>query len=108
MGIVKSIAAMSLVICATAHAEFKDGNKLLSDMNNNHSTQMNAIGYVTGVADTLSGVTFCAPPSITAGQIYDMTKQYLEQNPANRHNSADRIIGLILRVTWPCSRGQAL
>ena len=101
-----------LVACSVSlasHAEFKDGNKLLADMTGNHSTQMNAIGYVTGVADALAGVTFCGPATVTAGQIYDMTKQYLELYPANRHNTADRIINHVLKSAWPCAqRGQAL
>ena len=104
----KQLLLLALV-CTAAHAEFKDGNKLLSDMNGNHSTQMNAIGYVTGVADALAGITFCGPATVTAGQIYDMIKQYLDLYPANRHNTADRIINHVLKSAWPCAqRGQSL
>ena len=92
-----------------AHAEFKDGNKLLSEMTGSHSNQMSALGYVMGVADALMNITFCAPPTITAGQIHDMTKQYLELYPASRHHSADRIINQVLKTAWPCAnRGQSL
>lgn len=95
-------------VALASHAEFKDGNKLLAEMNGSHSHQMNAIGYVTGVADTLAGVTFCGPATVTAGQLYDMVKQYLEQYPANRHNTADRIIGHVLKSAWPCGQGSSL
>ena len=98
-----------LGVSLASYAEFKDGNKLLEDINGSHGTQMNAIGYITGVADALTGITFCAPYNITSGQIYDMTKQYLERFPANRHNSADRIIDHVLKTAWPCpKKGQNL
>ena len=104
------LAAIALLLCSTvAYAEFRDGNKLLSEMNGGHSDRMYAMGYIAGVADTLSGVTVCGPYSITLGQMHDMVKQYLEQYPADRHNSADRIINHVLKSAWPCAKkGQAL
>lgn len=101
----KSIAIASiLAVSMTAQAEFMDGNKLLSEMNGNFGNQMSALGYVSGVTDTLMGVTVCPPSTITVGQVHDMTKKYLEQFPADRHNSADRIIGYILKSAWPCAK----
>lgn len=101
------ILAACCVVLAS-HAEFKDGNKLLEDMNGSQNNKMNAIGYVTGVADALMGITFCGPSTVTAGQLYDMVKLYLEQYPANRHNTADRIINHVLKSAWPCARGSSL
>jgi hypothetical protein len=41
--------------------------------------------------------------------VYDMVKLYLENNPANRHNTADRIVNHVLKTVWPCAqRGQNL
>ena len=98
-----------LALCATAQAEFKDGNKLYSDLTGNHGAQMLALGYITGVADALGGVTHCAPANVTAGQIFDMTKQYLEENPSLRHFTADLIVSRVLGRTWPCpKKGNAL
>lgn len=94
------------LVCGSAHAEFKDGNKLLAEMNGSHGNQMMALGYVTGVADALMGVLVCPSANVTAGQLHDMTKQYLEQYPANRHNSADRIISYVLRSAWPCANSR--
>lgn len=107
---VKQLFLCAALIAGSAHAEFKDGNKLLSDMNSSSAiNQMNALGYVTGVADALMGVTFCMPSNVNAGQLYDMVKLYLENNPANRHNTADRIINHVLKNVWPCAqRGQNL
>lgn len=106
------IAAMALVSCA-AHAEFKDGNKLYSQMQEGFASNgwFNAIGYITGVADTLTGVTICAPEGakITAAQIYDVVKNFLEDNPQFRHFPADRIVARSLSRLWPCEKkGQNL
>ena len=101
------LAACSVAL--GAQAEFKNGNKLLEDMTSSSMNQMNALGYVTGVADALMGITFCMPPNVNAGQVYDMVKMYLENNPANRHNTADRIVNHVLKNVWPCAqRGQNL
>jgi len=105
----KNLLPIAVLVCASAHAEFKDGNMLLSDMNGSPISQMNALGYVTGVADALNRVTFCPPSGINAGQINDVVKLYLENNPANRHNTADRIVNHVLKTVWPCAqRGQNL
>ncbi|NDH05268.1 hypothetical protein EBX93_04990 [bacterium] len=106
---VKQIFLCAALLAGSAHAEFKTGNMLLNDMNSTPINQMNALGYVTGVADALMGITFCTPPNVNAGQIYDMVKLYLENNPANRHNTADRIVNHVLKNVWPCAqRGQNL
>ena len=104
----KTVVLLALA-SGLAHAEFRDGNRLLSEMNGNHGEKMYAMGYVSGVVDALSGVTVCGPSTATLGQMFDMVKQYLEQYPANRHNSADRIINHVLKSVWPCAnRGSSL
>ena len=90
--------------CTSAHAEFFDGNKLLADMNGSQMRQMSAIGYIMGVSDTLQGVSVCPPPQVLAGQMHDMVKQYLEDNPALRHHTADIIVGHVLSRAWPCKQ----
>jgi len=92
-----------LTLCGSAHAEFLDGNKLLSDMKGSHGFQMSALGYVMGVADTLQGVTVCMPPSVLSGQGLDMVRNYLEANPAVRHFSADMIVSDVLKRSFPCA-----
>ena len=98
----KTVVLLALV-SGLAHAEFKDGNKLYSEMTGNQYERMASIGYVMGVSDALMGITFCGPSTITAGQVYDMIRQYLEMYPANRHNSGDRIINQVLKTAWPCA-----
>ena len=95
-------------VAAGAHAEFKDGNKLLSEMNGSQFQQMSALGYVVGVADALDGVTVCSPNSVTAGQIHDMVKQFLENNPGLRHFTGDAIVNRVLSKAWPCKKGSGV
>jgi hypothetical protein len=102
------LAAWAAVL--PAQAQFKTGNKLYEQItSSSQMEQMNAIGYVTGVADTLQWAVVCAPSSINAGQLVDMTKLYLERSPARRHLAADALILELLRATWPCKeKGQSL
>lgn len=92
-----------LTLCGSAHAEFLDGNKLLSDMKGSHGFQMSALGYVMGVADSIQSVTACVPPSVTSGQVLDMVRNYLEANPAIRHFTADVIVTDVLKRAFPCA-----
>ncbi len=94
-----------MLMCGSAHAFFKDGNKLLSELNNNSGTNVMpaiGIGYITGVADALYGITNCPPQNVTAGQLTDMVKNYLENTPAIRHLPANQIISHVLKSVWPC------
>ena len=100
----KQLLLTLALLSGAAHAEFKDGNKLLSDMTGSHGTQMLALGYVMGVADALNGATHCMPTNVSAGQLHDMTKKYLEDNPVVRHFSADAVIHRMLANLWPCDK----
>ena len=96
-----------------AHAQYKDGNQLHSQMQEKYASMdwFNAIGYVTGVADTLTGITICGPSGgsgIPAQQVYDIVKQYLQDHPGTRHLSADRLVGRALERVFPCRKGNAL
>lgn len=99
-------AALLLACCASAHAEYYSGNKLLSLMDGNHSEQMAALGYVMGASDAYQNNLHCAPNTVTAGQAHDMVKQYMIQNPALRNLSADLIVAATLSRVWPCQKRQ--
>lgn len=87
-----------------ANAEFFTGNGLLSLLqSNNTADKIQAIGYIQGVFDAHSNATICAPANVTAGQINDMIKNYLENNPAIRNRTADVIIRDALKGIWPCA-----
>ena len=79
------IFASLVTVTTLAQAEFKDGNKLLSELNHEvFYTRGVAMGYIMGVADAGAGGVHCAPPNVTAGQLQDMVKNYLENTPAER------------------------
>lgn len=85
---------------------FNDGNKLLSDMEENVNTsKMYALGYVAGVVDSLNQIVFCLPSTVTVGQLNDMIRNYLRNTPAERHLPADVIISKAFGVAFPCKKG---
>ena len=100
----------TLLLALTAHAEFMDGNKLLTRIKGDAYDYVNAVGYITGVSDATRSVTHCPPENVTAGQITDMVKQHLESIPSLRHLTADQHVVYVLKKAWPCanSRGQSL
>ncbi len=102
----KKILAGLLVVPTMASAEFMSGNNLFRDMNGDVLDKMLALGYVMGVADTITNATVCPPDNITAGQVQDIIKRHLETNPAIRHYTADSIIKNKLEEVWPCRRGR--
>jgi len=102
----KKFIASLLFVPAMANAEFLSGNDLLRDMNSKGLDQMLAIGYVLGVADVYVRNLICLPENIKAGQLHDVIKRFLEENPAIRHYSADSLILFRLEELWPCAKGK--
>jgi hypothetical protein len=95
------LAAWAVVL--PAQAQFKTGNKLYEQItSSSQMEQMNAIGYVMGVSDALQWALVCAPSTVNAGQMVDMTRLYIERVPARRHLAADMLIMEVLRAAWPC------
>ena len=100
----KKLLVALLFVPAMAHAEFFTGNKLLSLLQSNEVLdRIHGLGYIQGVFDAHMGITVCPPNDITAGQVKDMIKNYLENIPATRHRSADLIVRDALKSVWPCS-----
>lgn len=106
----KYTALILAICCTTAQAEFMDGNKLLGNLkDSSYFGQGYGLGYIAGIADMGLGVIHCAPSNVTAGQLNDMLKNYLENTPAERHQSGDVIVNRVLKSMWPCAkRGNAL
>jgi hypothetical protein len=98
------IALLLASPAAPAKAEFFTGNDLLARMKGTTMEQVQALGYVQGVVDAYSSVVICPPDNVTAGQVRDMIKNYLENLPAKRHFSADSLIGEALEKVWPCKQ----
>lgn len=99
----KSKFLTALLLCSSAQAAYFDGNILLARMNGTTQERMQALGYIQGVHDTLQDFVVCSPANVTAGQVMDMTKNFLDNTPAIRHLNADAIVMRVLATTWPCA-----
>jgi hypothetical protein len=102
----KKMLATLLLIPTIANAEFFSGNELLTYMNGTTVEKSVALGYIIGVSDTLTNATICPPSTITAGQVKDIIKTYIEENPAIRHFTADSIVRSRLEELWACRKGK--
>ena len=74
---VKKLLCIVLLTATTAQAEFLDGNKLLSRIKGDTYDYVNAVGYITGVSDTIRGAASCPPDNITAGQITEIGRAHV-------------------------------
>jgi hypothetical protein len=98
----KLLAGLLFVPCI-ASAEFMSGNNLHGKMNGDFGDKMLALGFIQGVFDVYVSVTFCSPNSVTVGQVSDMVRSYLDNNPSIRHKTAESLVNQALKQAWPCS-----
>jgi hypothetical protein len=99
------ITALAIVASTTATAQFYSGNELLQRMDSGDANQnMLAMGYVAGVVDMTRGEYHCAPYNVTLGQVRDMVRNYIFNNPANRHMNGSVLVALPLVEIWPCPK----
>jgi hypothetical protein len=96
-----------LALCSgTAQAEFLSGNDLLSMMDGDtHTDKGMALGFVAGVSDVLASISICAPKSVNLGQMHDIARRHLRDNPQSRHMTAESQVRIALERVWPCRRG---
>jgi hypothetical protein len=100
------LLVLAAMLCTSAHAQpsstLFSGQELYTRLT---SMPVWAYGYISGVADSQSGVTICIPPNtVTVGQMGDMVKQMLERVPSERHLPADAFIQAALSLRWPCAK----
>lgn len=99
----KALLAILLATAGVAHAEFLDGNTLLSRIESVepiHRTY--AIAYISGAADAAHGIVYCPPENVTAGQLVDMVRKFLVNAPELRAHTADRIVHAVIKTAFPC------
>ena len=87
---------------ASAFAQQQDGNEMLERMKKAEVADSFYMGYITGVS--IMNTTACYYSNITTGQVYDVVKVYLEQNPAIRHLSRGVIVVQALNNAFPCKQ----
>jgi hypothetical protein len=101
----KKLIAGVLMAPVFAHAGgFLTGNDLLRHMDSESiGNRMHALGFVVGVHDTLSDEVICAPTGVTAGQLRDVVKKKLVENPEVRDMGAAVLVMVTLAGTYPCA-----
>jgi hypothetical protein len=97
------IVIATLLTSTLANAEFWDGNRLYQKLTHTDAAErIQALGYIMGVSDAVTGAIVCPTGNPTAGQMMDMVQLWLRENPSVRHKSADTIVAYVLQGTWPC------
>jgi hypothetical protein len=98
------------------YAQFKNGNQIYYELTSSNpdeyikdAEQNFAKGYITGVFDAYNGLVFLVPYEMTKGQVVlgqvlDIVKKYLEENPASRHEAAAILIGKALAEAFPIKK----
>jgi hypothetical protein len=102
----KKLLIVTALFCSTVQAQpssiLYSGQELYNKLSND---RLSAMGYIAGVADSMSGITICIPPGqVTLGQMSDMVKQTLERLPSERHLSAEIFVQATLEKRWPCAK----
>ena len=89
---------------AVAQLQFNKGNALKEYCQSTNVYEMGfCIGYVVGVADN-NAMSICMPPGVSQGQIRDIVKKYLNDNPAQLHRDADVLVLNALQQAFPCPK----
>ena len=99
----KAVIAVMLTIATMAHAEFIDGNLLLSRMLGDDLDQVFALAYTVGAADSSNGVYWCPKGDMKSIEVFNLTKALLIATPTKRNTSADVFVVTALRKVYPCA-----
>lgn len=86
-------------------AAYQSGNKLKADLKNDSGThnEMFAMGYIVGATEVLEDYKdVCIADGVTQGQLKDVVKKYLDENPESLHEAAYVLVYSALRKVWPC------
>jgi hypothetical protein len=105
----KKLLAMLLCVPILAHADFWTGNDLYNRQTSTDSMErVQAFGYVIGVYDVGVNAIFCpiTERGITVGQVNDMVRLWLANNPQRRNEPAERLVLEVYKQTWPCQNNR--
>jgi hypothetical protein len=113
-----------IVACSSslAHAAgFKSGNSLLAECSvqrddaTYYQSNASCVSYIVGVTDLIllqqqmtdaNGQPvrqyICVPSQVEAGQVRDITVQYITNNPDKRHFQAAALVWNALGAAFPC------
>lgn len=110
-----AMAALGMMLPATAHAGFYGGNALYEsctadrDAKDYFERSYECVGYIAGAVDAFNttreanGLKSCIPADVTLNDLRRVTVEYLGNNPKDRAaNSASSQVFAAIRKTWPC------
>ena len=87
---------------ARSQSVFDTGNDLLS-MCDDKLGGSHCLGTAVGYADMLFWMKLiCSTGTITKGQVIDIIKKYIRDNPAERHKAAAGLAYAALTKAFPC------
>lgn len=106
---------LGALLALPTHAFSVDGNDLLRRINavdiNGKGNRIEAYmdsayaqGYITALQDASYGFFQCMPRNVMLGQLTEMARNHLMQNPTIRHLPADEIVIKLWAQTWPCPK----
>lgn len=108
LGAVALFVAFGAGVPASGGAYFYSGNDLKEYFDSKDDFRNGvAAGFVLGVADTYQGSVTCMPggeSGVRSGQVIDVIKRYLDQNPEVRTQAAHIIVATALQNVWPCQK----
>lgn len=114
--LLRHITIAALVFTSQAHAASYSGNDLqngIAEFNKLMSGDKRAdvdriglaLGYIRGATDTLSSIALICPPSgSNVNQMVQITKKYLDENPALLHQTAALLVTSAAREAFPCKK----
>jgi hypothetical protein len=104
-----AVFAIALTAAGPGWADFQDGTGLLERCREapgfGHGY---CFGYVAAISDVMrrgepmAGHRACIPPSVTQGQVVEVSIRWLEANPQHRDYVARSLIAAALSETFPC------
>jgi hypothetical protein len=94
---------LAALLVVPAYAGFQDGNSLVNSCGDNvYGCLMPYAAGLTDMHQALGGTDFCLPVEVTQGQVADVFKKYLDDNPAVRHHPAAVLFIEAMRAAFPC------
>ena len=105
------IIPYSLSLSAEYGFTYINGNTLLQRINGLDVENTFALGYVVGAYDAYAQEQtwdnqkhyICMPQSVETGQMLDIVKKYLNDNPSIRHFAAGGSVLTALSISFPCN-----
>lgn len=92
-------------------AAYLSGNKLKAHLDDSsYYDQAFAMAYIVGATDVLEDEDYkyvCIADGVTQGQLKDVVKKYLDENPESLHQEAYVLVYLALSKVWPCKAKSA-